>query len=163
MAKNLIESQDIQIIESGTNDLELSFKEGNTIDNKIGDMAELITPEVSTLVEAINSIVESGTNANGSYIKYANGTMICYGLHAANYTIDIAYGNVFRGDSKTITLPNEFIDTNYRVYFNGHAPVNSAYSNDTKTTTTCGFFPISYTSRTGGNKSVNFLTIGRWK
>ena len=29
---------------------------------------------------AIGGIIESGSNANGSYIKFADGTMICYGV-----------------------------------------------------------------------------------
>ena len=47
-------------------------------DSAIGNLANLSTPVKDNLVNAINStVVESGTNNNGTYIKYDNGIMIC--------------------------------------------------------------------------------------
>ena len=77
MAKYMQDSTDIQINEiSGTDNINFSFKNGNSIDTKIGDLADLETTDKSSLVNAINSVVDSGSNANGSYIKFADGTMI---------------------------------------------------------------------------------------
>ena len=49
----------------------------NTNDDNMGLLSNLTTPNKNNLVGAINSIVESGSNANGDYIKYSDGTMIC--------------------------------------------------------------------------------------
>ena len=85
MAKYMQDSTDIQINEvSGTDNITFSFKRGNSlsqeinnINTKIGNLDNLETPTTNNLVGAINSIVKSGSNANGDYIKYSDGTMIC--------------------------------------------------------------------------------------
>lgn len=45
-------------------------------DSAIGNLANLNTSVKDNLVNAINSVVETGTNNNGTYIKFADGTMI---------------------------------------------------------------------------------------
>ena len=85
MARYMQDSTDIQINEvSGTDNINFTFKSGNSlsqeinnINTKIGNLDNLETPTTNNLVGAINSIVESGSNANGDYIKYSDGTMIC--------------------------------------------------------------------------------------
>lgn len=59
-------------------------------------------------------VVESGSNENGSYIKFSDGTLICRknGITAEAGTTSI-----------TVTLPSAFIDKDYTVI-----PVN-AYAN----------------------------------
>ena len=46
---------------------------GDDISSEISDMAG----DITTLTNAINGIVESGSNANGHYTKFSNGFMIC--------------------------------------------------------------------------------------
>lgn len=53
-------------------------------------------------------IVESGSNSNGSYIKFSDRTMICWGNSAASVTTTNANGNVFY-KSATVTFPAEFV------------------------------------------------------
>ena len=55
-------------------------------------------------------IVESGSNANGSYAKFADGTMICYGTKTTNTAIATGWGSLFinSGDI-TITFPVAFV------------------------------------------------------
>lgn len=57
MAKYMQDSTDIQINEvSGTDNINFSFKSGNSIDTKIGDLTQLTTDDKSSLVNAINEI-----------------------------------------------------------------------------------------------------------
>ena len=49
----------------------------NGIDENVGNLTQLNTTNKNNLVSAINSVVESGSNENGNWIKYADGTMIC--------------------------------------------------------------------------------------
>ena len=58
---------------------------------------------------AIGGIIESGSNANGSYIKFADGTMICYGVK--NVTTPTTGSTVLAA----VLLPQSFIDTNYNI------------------------------------------------
>lgn len=62
------------INETNLNKIEQGIYEAH---NNIGDLSNLDTTNKNNLVGAINSIVESGSNANGDYIKYSDGTMIC--------------------------------------------------------------------------------------
>lgn len=57
MAKYMQDSTDIQINEvSGTDNINFTFKSGNSIDTKIGDLAQLETTDKSNLVSAINEV-----------------------------------------------------------------------------------------------------------
>lgn len=57
MARYMQNSTDIQINEvSGTDNINFSFKSGNSIDTKIGDLTQLNTTNKSNLVGAINEV-----------------------------------------------------------------------------------------------------------
>ena len=66
MAKNLVNGSNIEVIES-ENNISLDFTSGNSIDTKIGNLSNLNTPDKTSLVNAINSVVESGSNAIGRW------------------------------------------------------------------------------------------------
>lgn len=121
--------------------------------------------DLTTVITEINNIVESGSNANGNYIKYADGTMICYGRASMSFALSIAYGSVFRADIQEITLPESFIDTNYRVQIQALAPVHVCYAVDTdKTINSFKFYPVAFVSQTVvGIRSMDFVAFGKWK
>jgi hypothetical protein len=54
------------------------------------------------------AIIERGSNANGEYVKYADGTMICTLSVSSSSALTTAMGNVFRTGSNTWTFPVEF-------------------------------------------------------
>lgn len=56
-----------------------------------------------------NPIVDTGTNANGTYIKYYDGTMICHGRIALNLPVNVANGNVFRSNERRQAFPATFV------------------------------------------------------
>lgn len=109
-------------------------------------------------------IIESGSNANGYYVKYADGTMICYAkvLSANNSTTGTAY-----------TTPVTFYDTNISITTGGvgiasggtvgayiiESAVNSASSYQIK------ILVISVGALNGAvdNTPCNVILIGRWK
>lgn len=74
----------------------------NINDDMVGDLAQLNTTNKNNLVSAINEIVvESGTNANGSWLKYANGIMICIKkIKFTNVVINTEWGSVYESASK---------------------------------------------------------------
>lgn len=78
--------------------------------NNIGDLSNLTTPTTTNLVGAINSIVESGSNTNGTYIKYADGTMICTKIINAVTSITNTWGSLYEsGDVDLGDFPETFI------------------------------------------------------
>jgi hypothetical protein len=56
------------------------------------------------------AIIESGSNANGQFVRYADGTMICEVIDIGNLTSTTATGNMFCSSSySTWTFPSAFI------------------------------------------------------
>lgn len=77
----------------------------NENDDIVGDLSNLNTTNKSNLVSAINSVVESGTNSNGSWIKYADGTMICTKKIVTQQQINVAFGSLYE-TSNTVNFGN---------------------------------------------------------
>lgn len=115
--------------------------------------------EAPSMTIAGKTIVESGSNANGTYIKYADGTLIQYSLSGGSS--DIA--------GITVTFPTTFIDTAYRII------ANSADSSSTSilfpkinSKTTSNFNLRSYLRVDGSSTyttsvySIDWVAIGRW-
>lgn len=106
--------------------------------------------------------IESGSNANGSYVKYSDGTMICYNLYSNTLNITSQYEGIYYANTGAITFPVEFYDT--PLLF---ATTNLAgggytfYGNYTKTS----FSGFAWKIQSASNYSVrvNWLAIGRWK
>lgn len=57
-------------------------------------------------------IVESGSNANGSYIKFSDGTMICSRVtDVITMNINIAWGSLYEGSVDMGQFPISFVET----------------------------------------------------
>lgn len=113
----------------------------------------------------INSILESGSNANGSYIKYLDGTMICYILKEyPNIDITNAWGSMYESDYIALgDFPQSFISTPV-VTANCVGGSSVFIEALTPTTTSLGstWFarPVSQANTT---PKINFIAIGKWK
>ena len=117
--------------------------------------------------EFIDSVVESGSNANGYYVKYKDGTMICTkvqtrGLQPADWN---AWGSCY--DSEILDL-GSWSNTFYS------APVVNVNSSGAgawienvwdMSTTACGKLRLVRPSIPGGGITINFqiIGVGRWK
>lgn len=118
----------------------------------------------------INSIVESGSNANGNWVKYIDGTMICYMEATGSVNINTAWGSVYYKDITTeYTFPQTFISvpsvqltvspTSTTAFWQG-------YGDEVPTITTTSyknFALIRPTSTTGVGYKVKIFAIGKWK
>ena len=134
----------------------------------IGTLSNLNTTNKNNLVSAINEIVvESGTNANGSWLKYANGIMIC--IKKVKFTqvvINTEWGSVYEtantisfGDyaQEFIEIPNVSI-----TLFTGSTCFCETFSGRTKKSigSTWLWKPAA---EAGGNMTFDIIAIGRWK
>lgn len=109
----------------------------------------------------INGIVESGNNANGYYVKFIDGTLICYGV-VNNITTPAN-----DGISTLITLPTSFINTNYNVSFtivNGGAYwANVSSSVNSKNANNFKMYTWNEAGSDNSDQSFSYIAIGRWK
>lgn len=110
--------------------------------------------------------IESGNNANGSYVKYSDGTMICYNTKQyTNIPINAAYGALY--ESAIITLDNfpvAFIDIPIVTTSinRGTTVWVEALPNLSATGLGTTWF-MKPTSSTGSNFWFSYIAIGRWK
>lgn len=106
------------------------------------------------------SILEKGSNVNGEYVRYADGTQICWNYNAGSLASTSASGSLFRTTTEaTWTFPKVFIV----------APVVIAAPNITSrfgavgavTTTTADFRHFSAVTASGTVDTMVMAT-GRW-
>lgn len=105
-------------------------------------------------------VIESGSNSNGYWVKYVDGTLLQYGILSYQPNCTIPRGAIFGGSAITVTLPISFLNTNYWAYvidsidiWFGVTP--SAISSFTFTT-------LFYTTL-GGTRTAKWSAVGRWK
>ena len=135
----------------------------NENDDKVGNLGDLVTPNKNNIVGAINSIVENGSNDNGSWIKFADGTMICYGSFDLYLNNFVAWGSLYSQDYENPhNFPQTFTSINTCLLENsGNAAAfisRAAYD-------TNGITKISPTRPTTSTATYTFsyIAIGKWK
>ena len=83
----------------------------------IGAMVEYNGTTVPQGYEKVsdNNIIESGSNDNGNWIKYSDGTMICTKKHTGTANVNVALGNIFYNGYYAMAgdLPQNFIEAPY--------------------------------------------------
>jgi hypothetical protein len=134
-----------------------------------------VNAELNQLIEASNTneqnfndhnlensrkhIKESGSNANGKYIKFDDGTMICTGVSPLfDLTQQFAGGLYKSTTTPLIAFPATFIDTNYIIYGVGARSWIGRLSMSQTTCNICIYGEQSYPATT-----INYVVIGRWK
>lgn len=145
----LIEDSDF----NGENSVELAKIEQNLTSN-----SENAVPSV----KAVNDAFESGTG----YIKYPDGTMVCYGtVSITNPTHNDWYGFCRLSNGFTFSLAKAFKDNNYSLTISSTAFGYFSTIITSKTTNSfvfraCTHNQDAYTPKDG---TFNYIAIGKWK
>lgn len=109
-------------------------------------------------------IVESGSNANGNYIKYYDGTMICYKSVTDSVSMTSSWGSLYEGKLALGSWPQEFLSILNVQVTNVSAAGAMIESYDTApTTTSAGEIYLARGNSSTSNITVNVLAIGKWK
>lgn len=122
---------------------------------------EIIGTVAQTGGIATGSVVERGSNANGEYVKHADGTMICTRgtLSAANAST--ALGSLFRSADVAWTFPAAFINTTHLVVSGDVDDADSWLSANTVTTTGCNLRALAGATKAGA-LTLRAMAVGRW-
>lgn len=112
-------------------------------------------------------IVASGSNSNGNYIKFFDGTMICWNyMEVTDQAINGAYGNLYDG-SRVITYPVAFTATPVLTcsMFKWGTSASWGSTSDNDTPLTKGTLKgLDAYSRASGTKCrIAWHAIGKWK
>lgn len=136
----------------------------------IGDLNNLNTTDKTSIVNAINEIgtdyiIESGSNANGYYEKYASGTLKQWGKALVTDEIKTANGSTgwYRtANEQFITHPVPFVGETPVVNLTPKAALQIAYIS-TNDLDKSGFYPLASSSAAGASRNVYWTAIGKWK
>lgn len=118
--------------------------------------------EYLNLLAGTSEIVTTATNANGTYIRWANGYQMCYGPFSFSSMTTGASGNLHAASLPSIALPASFLNANYTVIpVGGFAQVVGL---TVIATTTSTFQPKVFTisAIAGTAATFNYLAFGRW-
>lgn len=83
--------------------IQMKKKNGDTWDNLYP-----VTKITNVLDLAGKIISESGSNSNGYYVRFADGTQICWHTKYTTNLIDTPHGNVYYSGSDIWTFPASF-------------------------------------------------------
>lgn len=112
-------------------------------------------------------IIESGSNADGEYTKFADGTMICsYTLPSAAYAVTTTSGNIYRtaAAQPERAYPASFITPpKCNIWISGGTNVRWICAETAATSTTWPGYYILGAGSSSTNSTIDFLAIGRWK
>lgn len=117
----------------------------------------------SAVDNKLAQIIQSGSNANGSYIKYSDGTMICYGSTSLNeVSVSDYYSFCKRTNSLTITFPMEFDEVPNVTITNQGFGIFS-YTINNITANNFSYYAFTYPSGSNISGSLQYVAIGKWK
>ena len=116
----------------------------------------------------ISNIIESGSNSNGSWVKFSDGTLIQYGLLVKNLTITKISSQIdwYYDDGYVVKFPTNFANINYVVDVKSTVAnliTMNVYSITDYATNLCKFNLSNKISTTVENHSFRWFAIGRWK
>lgn len=135
---------------------------------KVLKMAEDLKNAILSLVKSdVGVIIESGSNSNGNWIKYSDGTMVCYGSRSfTNINMTTKWGVVYESATQNLgSFPQTFsqVPDYVDVHSKGGATVYPE-TIDATTATSIGrtYFwrPLSSTSQ---SFTIYYYAIGKWK
>lgn len=121
------------------------------------------------------NIIGSGSNSNGNYIKFSDGTMICTNSQQFNnVAITTALGSLYRSDSISLSnFPEEFTELkSCNISLDkqdiGGSPVwvgknNSSGSSNTNPGNIILISGVSISSFTDYGYTITYIAIGKWK
>ena len=122
--------------------------------------------------EGINGVVESGSNENGNYIKFYDGTLICYNTQVfSDVACSYSWGNVYTNNNDKRTF-NDF-PVNFIASPNVSLKVDtgtsdcwlmSAFQAGGPTTTNVGGWQICRGAIGSSlDVTISYIAIGKWK
>lgn len=113
---------------------------------------------------ASGAIIERGSNANGEYVKFADGTLICLSNVTTNgINGSLLGGSTYYYDHPSFPFPATFITTPKFNITTGSSSGRLWISNGSLPTTTAFSFTLLGSTESFARSLVNIVAIGRWK
>ena len=113
--------------------------------------------------------IEHGSNSNGKYVKFPDGTLICWVEHKATLTINTAWGGVYESPAQQSlgawphafnTIPNVLA---YPLRYSGTVSAFLEQITDTSTTSVGNSYYWCPKTQTNIPVGATIVGIGTWK
>lgn len=122
------------------------------------------TAAVASIVGSVSSgaILEYSSNANGRYLKLADGTLICWATGGV-YTASSSLGGLYFNSGAVMQFPHAFYDVPAIVPLGSNAgsaslPIPYKHSESASSVAIGAYEPLQ-----GASFSAGYVAIGRWK
>jgi hypothetical protein len=108
------------------------------------------------------AVIERGSNANGEFVRFADGTLICTRRVSVSLAIDTAFLGGFRSTAQAWTYPSAFAAVPaVRVAVENLTAAGGIVAN-TPTTTGADWAVTAFATQTAATRSVALTATGRW-
>lgn len=121
--------------------------------------------KINPILIDTSAIIDTGSNTNGTYIKYDNGIMMCYKSVESTVAMTNAWGSyMYEGAQNLGSFPETFISVP-NVFITNHSGNGAILEsfNAEPTTSTAGI--IFYCRPDASTRTIrtDVMAIGRWK
>lgn len=151
---------DVVQLASDVANMKLALQRAYNPDNIVGTVSQ--AGGVPT-----GAIIERGSNANGQYTKYADGTLICsFVISSGIQNVSVAAGALYTSGQLTWTFPQEFVgDVPSVSGIAGRTSTDAGkifFSAYTRSTTAFVYYFVGTTSSPTMGVFGSLMAIGRW-
>jgi hypothetical protein len=108
------------------------------------------------------AILERGSNANGTYLRYADGTQMCWHQITLSSAIDNAFLGGFRSNAVTWTFPASFTATPRLTATPHNLGGFSGTVANAGSSTSATFAVTAVTTQTAASRLLNVFAVGDW-
>ena len=150
MAVNLINGNDTQIVKTN-DDIQVEFSQSRG-------------QQITEMENQLATIIESGSNGNGNYIKFNDGTMICYGFRTNTITNNRTQvgGMWYTNQIDLGNFPVSFVEMPTIILHNLGVFAILEHT-DTSSQNVGKVYMGNGTQRTNVEQKTMFAAIGKWK
>lgn len=107
-------------------------------------------------------VFERGSNANGEYVRLADGTQICTRRTSASLAVGTGHMGGFRSAGQTWTFPAAFAAAPAVTVTVENATAFGGILSGAPGTTSAGWAVTAVTSQTAATREVALMAVGRW-
>lgn len=122
-------------------------------------------PNYEKIINKFGEVIENQANGVAKGVKFQDGTLIQYGHYDVKTdTSRSAGGLTYYSGSQTITLPYNFLDSDYEVITNVTLANMNLFAQSYGATSDTDKFTLSFAcTENNETRRINFICIGRWK
>jgi hypothetical protein len=108
------------------------------------------------------AVIERGSNSNGEYVRFADGTQICTRAVSVSLAIDTAFMGGFRSSGQTWTFPAAFSAAPVFTPVARNLTAFGAVSANVPGTTSATYAVTAVSSQSAATREVALHAVGRW-